>query len=145
LEDDFLLASFRPLLATNHGRNHAVLIDEINGYLTISFNNYEGKPNRFSRRELLLTRNGFVAELSSPLGESLPAFRDRLALAQVRDRVAQTDQRTVDYRRHGLQLSLSHSLFYDGLKFAAIDGKQQPRPSLEYSEGPLQRSSAKSP
>lgn len=82
-----------------------------------------------------MTRNGFVAELSSPLTESLAAFRQRLAAATVRDELAMTDQRTVDYRRPGVRLQLSHSLYYDGLKFAAIDGKQQPRPNLEYSEG----------
>jgi hypothetical protein len=135
LEDDFLLASFRPLPASDVGRPYAVLIQEINGYLTISFLNYQGEPKRFSRKELLMTRNGFVAELSSPLTESLAAFRQRLAAATVRDELAATDQRTVDYRRPGVRLSLSHSLYYDGLKFAAIDGKQQPGPNLEYSEG----------
>jgi hypothetical protein len=135
LEDDFLMASFRPLLASDLGRPYALLIQEINGYLTISFVNYQGEPKRFSRKELLLTRNGFVAELSSPLKESMAAFRQRLAAANVRDEVAATDQRTVEYCRPGMRLSLSHSLYYDGLKFAAIDGKQQPRPKLEYSEG----------
>ena len=135
LEDDFLLASFRPLLATDHGRTHAVLIQEINGYLTISFCNYEGEPKRFTRKDLLLTRNGFVAELSSPLQESLAAFRARLDAATVRDELAATDQRTVEYRRNGVRLSLSHSLLYDGLKFAAIEGKPQPTPALDYSEG----------
>lgn len=133
LEDDFLLASFRPLVATDHGRSAAVRIEEVNGYLTISFYNYEGPPKRFTRKELLLTRNGFVAELGAKPQESLAAFRKRLAGAILRDDIAAVDQRTVAYQQRGAQLSLSHSMYYDGLKFAAIDGKQQPRPKLDYT------------
>jgi hypothetical protein len=123
LEDDFFYAALLPLKVTNHGRNEGLRIEETNGFLAINFINYEGPAKHFSRRELLLTENGFVAEVGGKMDSgSFGAFRQSIAGGVISDEM-RSDQRTVTYKRTGVALSLSHSPIYDGLKFACIDNE----------------------
>ena len=125
IEDDYLYAAFRPLLLTNHGRQSAVTLTQNNGYLAISFYNYDGQPRRFTRKELLNTLNGFVAEIGSKSEYgSFHNFQSRMKGGRVNDSVAD-EQRITKYVRRGVQLDLCHSLYFGGLKYALIDGKTQ--------------------
>lgn len=130
IEDELLLAAFRPLLLTDHGRRCAVRVSEQNGYLSIAFFNYEGPPRRFTRMQLLETLNGFVAELASRADSDVAAFRRRVLAGKLTDEVA-SGQRVTDYRRPGVQLGLSYSLYLDGLKYVLVDGEPQRRPRFE--------------
>lgn len=130
LEDELLLAAFRPMEITNHGRPCALRIAEQNGYFTISFCNYEGPPREFNRIELYRTVNGFVAEVGSRREESFDAFRSRVAAARLSDEIL-GGQRVADYRRAGLQLGLSHSFLFNGLKYVLIDHRPQLRPQFQ--------------
>jgi hypothetical protein len=131
IEDEFFYALFRPLTLTNHGRNEAVRIEEREGYLSIQLINYEGPGRNFSRKELLNTLNGFVAEVGGVKDYgSFEQFRRKTAGGMLSDRVL-ANQRVARYSRKGVVLELSHSLTYDGLKYASIDEKMQPRPAFE--------------
>jgi hypothetical protein len=131
IEDDYLYAAFWPLILTDHGRRFAVSIHQDHGYLAISFYNYEGSPRRFSRKELLRTLNGFVAEIGSKLEYiSFDRFRSRVLEGHVCDIVAD-GQRITRYSRQGVQLDLCHSLYFGGIKYALLDGKPQRRPRFE--------------
>jgi hypothetical protein len=93
--------------------------------------NYEGSPRRFSRKELLRTLNGFVAEIGSKLEYiSFDRFRSRVLEGHVCDIVAD-GQRITRYSRQGVQLDLCHSLYFGGIKYALLDGKPQRRPRFE--------------
>jgi hypothetical protein len=131
IEDEYLYAAFRPLILTNHGRRFAVSVDRINGYTAISFYNYDGAARRFTRKELLGTLNGFVAEIGSRAEDgSFERFRSRVLAGRVEDTVAD-GQRITRYSRPGVQLDLCHSLYYGGVKYALVDGRPQPRPAFE--------------
>jgi hypothetical protein len=131
IEDDFLYAAFRPLIPTDHGRRFAVTADQNGDYLAISFYNYDGPPSRFSRKELLRTLNGFVAEIGSRREYgSFDRFRSHVLEGRVEDVVAD-GQRITRYNRPGIQLDLCHSLYFGGVKYALVDGKLQPRLLLE--------------
>ena len=131
IEDEFFYVLFRPLTLTNQGRNEAVRIEEREGYLSIQLINYEGPGRNFSRKELLNTLNGFVAELGGVKDYgSFEEFRRTTAGGMLSERVL-ANQRVARYSRKGVVLELSHSLTYDGLKYASIDEKMQPRPAFE--------------
>ena len=99
--------------------------------LTISFYNYDGAPRRFTRKDLLVTLNGFVAEIGSPAEYgSFERFRSRVLEAAVDDVVAD-GQRTTTHSRSGVRLDLCHSLYYGGVKYALVDGKPQRKPLFE--------------
>jgi hypothetical protein len=127
IEDDYLYAAFRPLLLTNHGRRAAVTVTQNNGYLSISFYNYEGPPRRFTRKELLNTLNGFVAEIGSKEEYgSFDRFRSVVQKGRVEDVVA-AEQRITGYARPGVRLDFCHSLYFGGIKYALVDGMPQNR------------------
>lgn len=131
MEDELVYAAFRPLLLSNHGRKAAVRVEEQAGYLTISLYNYQGPPKRFSRKDLCATMNGFVAELGSRKEHgSFEAFRQKVLKGTVRDEVV-SNQRRTRYTRDGVNLELSHSVYYGGLKYALIDRRPQAKPLLE--------------
>jgi hypothetical protein len=134
LEDDYLYAAFRPLILTDHGRRVAVATHQENDYLGISFYNYDGPPRPFSRKELLRTLNGFVAELGSKREYgSFDRFRSRVLEGQVEDVVAE-GQRITRYSRPGTRLDLCHSLYFSGMKYALVDGRPQSRLLLDARE-----------
>lgn len=127
VEDDFFYAAFRPLLLTNHGRESAVTVSNENGYVSIAFHNYQGPPRRFTRKELLNTLNGFVAEFGSPQQHgSFDRFQEEVRKGEVEDLVA-AEQRITRYRRPGVQLDISHSLYFGGVKYTLVDGQPIPR------------------
>ncbi|HEY3935936.1 MAG TPA: hypothetical protein VGL97_00775 [Bryobacteraceae bacterium] len=131
IEEDYLYAAFRPLLLTNHGRRFAVSVHQDNGYLAISFYNYDGPARRFSRKELLRTFNGFVAEIGSKREYgSFDRFRSHVLGGRVEEVVAD-GQRITKYSREGTELALCHSLYFGGIKYALVDGKAQRRPQFE--------------
>jgi hypothetical protein len=131
IEDDYLYAAFRPLILTDHGRRFAVSVQQENDYVAISFYNYDGPPRRFSRRELLRTLNGFVAEIGSKREDgSFDRFRSRVLGGRVEDEVVD-GQRITKYSRAGTQLDLCHSLSFGGIKYALVDGKPQPKTRFE--------------
>jgi hypothetical protein len=123
IEDEYLYAAFRPMIQTNHGRRHAVSITQDHGYATISFYNYEGKPRRFTRKELLGTLNGFVAEVGSKSEfGSYDRFRAHVLAGQVTDTVG-AGQRIASYTRPGTQLGMTHGVISGVVKFAVVDGE----------------------
>lgn len=123
LDDGYFFCSFRPLVITDMGRRAAVYIEEANSYLSIHFVNYEGEEKDFTRLSLLQISNGFVAEVGGLQDYgSFDAFESKYREGQLTDDVM-ADQRVVTYRRPGVDLALSHSLRYDGLKYALVDGQ----------------------
>jgi hypothetical protein len=131
VEDEFLFASFRPLILTNRGRKGAVRVERENGYAAIQLVNYEGPPRRFTRKELLETCNGFVAEIGSRAEYgNFDRFKARVLEGRVEDEMA-AGQRITRYRRPGVQLDLCHTLYYSQVKYILIDGKPQPRPLFQ--------------
>ena len=131
LEDEHLLAAFRPMFLTDHGRKQAISVDEQNGYLVISLYNYDGPPKTFEPAQLHETCNGFVAEIASRNEITPEAFRARVSSARLSDGVAPQGQRVADYRRDGVQLGLAYSMLSGGLKYAVVDGTPQRLPFFE--------------
>jgi len=131
IDDGLLFAAFRPMMQTNHGRPHAIRIAEQNRYLTISLYNYEGPAREFTRLQLHETLNGFVAEVGSRSEGSFDAFWRRVLAGKLTDEIGAGGQRVADYRRDGVQLGLSYSLLYDGVKYILVDGQPQRRPVFE--------------
>ncbi|MBN9663960.1 MAG: hypothetical protein J0H49_37520 [Acidobacteria bacterium] len=133
VEDDFLYAAFRPLILTNHGRKEVVRVEKDRGFYAIQFVNYEGPARRFSRKALLETCNGFVAELGSSAEDAtFDKFRAKVMSGVVSDETA-AGHRITSYRRPGVRLDLCHTLYYSQLKHILVDGKPQPRPLFAYS------------
>lgn len=127
IEDDYLYASFRPLLLTNYGRRAAVTVSQNNGYLSISFYNYDGQPRRFTRKELLNSLNGFVAEIGSKAEYgSFDRFQSTVNAGRVEDAV-EAEQRITSYARPGVRLDFCHSLYFGGIKYALVDRIPQDR------------------
>lgn len=128
IEDDFLFAAFRPLALTNRGRKALVRIEREDGYVAIQLINYEGPPHRFTRKELLETCNGFVAEIGSRAEfGSFDNFKARVLEGRVDDEIA-AGHRIARYGRPGVQLDLCHTLYYSQVKYILVDGQPQERP-----------------
>ena len=139
IKDGPVLMGFQPLLLTNHGRKAAVRVEQVNGYLAVSFINYEGSRRDFSRREFLLTGNGFYAEVQSTVGEpaTWEKFRREFSRLEVRDEMfacehsRQTFLRRTMVNRPGLCLVSEYSPVSEGIKYQAINGRPPPAPRLE--------------
>jgi hypothetical protein len=128
VEDDFLFAAFRPLILTNRGRKESIRIEKENGYAAVQLINYEGPPRRFTRKELLETCNGFVAEIAARAEYgSFDKFQARVLEGKVEDETA-AGHRITRYKRPGVQLDLCHTLYYSQVKYILVDGKPQARP-----------------
>lgn len=124
LDDGDFFCSFRPLVITDIGRQAAVHIEEANRFLSIHFINYDGEEKEFTRLSLLQISNGFVAEVGGLQDYgSFEAFENMYRDGNITDEVM-ADQRVVTYQRPGVALALSHSLRYDGLKYALVDGRE---------------------
>jgi hypothetical protein len=133
VEDDFLFAAFRPLILTERGRKEAIRIEKENGYTAIQLINYEGPPRRFTRKELLETCNGFVAEIAGRAEYgSFDRFKARVLEGKVEDEIA-AGHRITRYQRPGVQLDLCHTLYYSQVKYILVDGKPQARPIFTYN------------
>jgi hypothetical protein len=133
LEDDFFYTTIRPLSIKNHGRPEAVRLERMGEYLAIQLINYEGAGRSFSRKDLVNTLNGFVAETGGVREYgSFAAFQARTGGAELADRVEGV-QRIIRYTRPGVALDLSYSIPYDGLKYALVDGQPLPETKLRMS------------
>jgi hypothetical protein len=134
LEDDFFYAAFRPLSIKNHGRAEAVHMEQIDGYLAIHLINYEGTGRSFTRRDLVNTLNGFVAEVGGVKEYgSFAAFQTRTGGAELIDRLEGV-QRVIRYSRAGVALDLSYSIPHDGLKYTLVDGQPLPAGKFRLSQ-----------
>lgn len=123
IEDDYFYATFRPLTITNRGRAEAVRLELMNGYLAIQLINYEGAGKSFSRKDLVYTLNGFVAETGGAKEfKSFSAFQAWTAAAELSDELSGA-QRVIRYSRAAVTLGLSYSIPLDGLKYALVDGQ----------------------
>ncbi|RAV19695.1 hypothetical protein [Paenibacillus contaminans] len=129
IKDGEVYMAFLPLMLTDHGRKAAVRIETVNRFVMISFYNYEGEERHFAKRELLLTGNGFVAEVRDCReAESFEAFRRQVALAAVTDRMYAnmhtrgTYVRHTGYKRDGLTLECEYSPASEGIKYQAVNG-----------------------
>ncbi len=136
IEDDYFYAAFRPLILTNRGRKAAIRIEREGGYVAIQLINYEGAPRRFTRKELLETCNGFVAEFGSPAEHgSFDKFKARALEGKVADETV-AGHRLTSYQRPGVKLGLCHTLYYSQVKHITIDGKPQPQPLFQATRLP---------
>jgi len=128
IRDGSVYMAFFPLLFTDYGREAAVKAEIVNGYLVVSFYNYEGPPKDFAKRGFLLTGNGFVAEVrSADEAGSFADFRRRLGEARVKEEWAYgnriTHMRHTTYEREGLTLECVWNPLSEGIKYAAVNGK----------------------
>ncbi|MDF2658833.1 MAG: hypothetical protein K0Q94_1624 [Paenibacillus sp.] len=135
VKDGPVYMAFFPLIFVNHGREQAVKVEKVNGYLTVSFYNYEGEARDFAKRGFLLTGNGFVAEVRSEAEVgSFDAFRQLFRNVRIVDEWAYgsaiTSMRRTVYERADTKLECIWSPLTEGVKMAAINGKVPKEPLL---------------
>jgi hypothetical protein len=130
VKDGSVYMAFHTLLLTNHGRKCAVKAEKVNGYLTISFYNYEGEMKDFEVKPYMLTGNGFVAEFGCEAeAGGFAAFREATSQAQISDEQfanvhsRHTTLRKVHFERDGVALSCEYSPVSEGVKKIEINGK----------------------
>ncbi|MDR6550867.1 hypothetical protein [Paenibacillus qinlingensis] len=137
IKDGPVYMAFHPLLLTNHGRQHAVRIEKVNGYLLLSFMNYEGDCRDFEPEAFVLTGNGFVAQIvsESEVG-SFEAFKEEAAQALIRDEASahahsrQTTLRRTSFEGRGVKLACEYSPASEGIKYVEIGGVIPENPRL---------------
>lgn len=137
IRDGSVYMAFHPLLLTDYGRRAAVTAEIVNGYLMVSFWNYDGPARDFTMREMLLTGNGFVAEIRTQkeMG-SFENFRTEAEKFEVRDGWHSTVHsrfstiRNTVYERQGLCLECQYSPVTEGIKHLAINGEPPASPKL---------------
>lgn len=130
LQDGPVYMAFHTLLLTDHGREYAVEAKWVNGHLLISFYNYSGPVRNFGMKEMLLTANGFVAQIgrTAEYG-SLEAFRAWASDILIRDSWQNTaHSRFTTLRRtevccHGTSLSCEYSPVSEGVKHITVNGQ----------------------
>lgn len=135
VKDGQVYMAFFPLLFNDYEREAAVKVEKVNEYLTVSFYNYEGPAKDFAKRGLLLTGNGFVAEVGSEAEDgSFESFRSRLANARVLEEWAHgnhlTHMRRTVYEREGLRLECVWNPISEGIKLMTVNGRIPPEPML---------------
>lgn len=121
--------AYLPLLQTNAGRRAAVRVERRTDYTAVTFLNYEGTPRVFSRGELLLTGNGFVATIGSEREDGdFEAFCRMAGSAVVEDRLTTsphnrgTYTRRVRYECGGCRLYCAYSPASEGVMAISGDG-----------------------
>lgn len=133
LKDGRTYMAFHPLVPVDHGRKRAVRVEEANGYLILSFYNYEGEERDFGAAEFALTGNGFVCELGSEAEDgSFAAFRERVGQGQVQveDRYLSNVHmrgamiRKSVYSRPGVRLACEYSPVSEGIRYMTVNGRQ---------------------
>jgi hypothetical protein len=141
VKDRQVYMAFFPLIFTNHGYVSAVKSEIVQDYLTVSFYNYEGPPRDFAKRGLLLTGNGFIAEVRSEaeVGD-FETFRRMFAQARTQEKWAYgnkiTHMRYTQYERPGLQMECVWNPISEGIKYASINGRIPQEHSLSMSGFP---------
>lgn len=140
VKDGPVYMAFHPLLLTDRGRYAAVAAEKVNDYLTVSFYNYSGETRDFSIKEMLLTGNGFVAEIGSQ--EESGSFKEFCEAAK---KFTVTDEwqatihsrfstiRKTSYRKEDLVIECEYSPVTEGIKQISIDGQLPETPKLSMS------------
>ncbi|WP_188994761.1 hypothetical protein [Paenibacillus nasutitermitis] len=130
VKDGAVYMAFHPLMLTNHGRRAAVKVERVNGYLVLSFYNYEGEVKDFDPKTFVLTGNGFVVQVSSEqeAGE-FEAFRVASSKAQFHDNThssvhsRQTVLRRTTFESEGVTLSCEYSPISEGIRYIEVNGR----------------------
>ncbi|WNR42817.1 hypothetical protein [Paenibacillus roseipurpureus] len=130
VKDGAVYMAFHPLLLTNHGRQAAVRVERVNGYLALSFFNYEGDARDFDPHTFVLTGNGFVVQVSSE-DESggFEAFRERVSQAQIEDKnlssphSRRTVLRRTTFQSEGVTLACEYSPISEGIRYMEVNGQ----------------------
>lgn len=139
IKDGPVYMAFHPLLLTNYGRGAAIRLERFGRFTSISLINYEGEPRDFARRGLLLTGNGFVAEVRSEReAGDFAAFRAQMSAARTRIQdglssnvhMRHTYMRKTTYAREELTLSCAYSPVSEGVQHLAVNGRALPQPKL---------------
>lgn len=138
LKDGPVYLAFHPLLLTDHGREVAVQVRLVNGYLLLSFLNYQGPARDFAVDDFLLTGNGFVVEVASEreVG-SFAAFRAAMGQVHTHDELFTcvhyrwAQLRRTAYKRGDLRLACEYSPVTEGIKYQAVNGRVPETPLLE--------------
>jgi hypothetical protein len=102
IKDGPLYVGLHPVALTDHGRKAAVRVEMLNGYLMVSFYNYEGSSRDFTPEDLDGTSNGLVAEIRTvDETDGMEELRKVLLGASLED-VTTGINRRVRYKRNGL-------------------------------------------
>ncbi|OCT15208.1 hypothetical protein A8709_13990 [Paenibacillus pectinilyticus] len=130
VKDGAVYMAFHPLLLTNHGRQAAVRVERVNGYLTLSFYNYEGEARDFDPKTFVLTGNGFVVQVSSEdESEGFEAFRERASQVQIEDKnlssphSRRTVLRRTRFQSEGVALACEYSPISEGIRYMEVNGQ----------------------
>ncbi len=137
LADGPVYLAIQPLAIDDHGRDAAVQVSVVNGFLMIDLVNYRGPKRSFSVEQLVSTRNGFVLDVARASDwPSFEAFRRGRADAHVTDRWSPPDaMRDVRVERDGLTLEMAVSPFSEGIKHRSINGRLVRAPKLRLPHG----------
>lgn len=140
IKDGPVYMAFHPLLLTNHGRKAAVTAEYVNDYLLVSFYNYFGETRDFTMKEMLLTGNGFVAEVRSQAeAGSFEDFRKAAKSFEIRDQWQATIHsrfsaiRKTSYQRENLTITCEYSPVTEGIKEITVNGRIPDTPKLSIS------------
>ncbi|MBR5507556.1 MAG: hypothetical protein IKV88_05870, partial [Clostridia bacterium] len=130
IKDGDVYMVFHPLCTDNKGRSSAVEIEERDDYIVISFVNYKGEGRKFSERELLHIRNGFICQVSSSdESESFENFIEKSENYTLTDEyintphTRQTFMRRVVFEKDNLKLSCEYTPASEGIKRIACDDR----------------------
>jgi hypothetical protein len=138
VKDGPVYMAFHPLILTNHGREAAVRVELVNGYVVVSFYNYQGPSRDFSEQDFLLTGNGFVAEVGSEQESgSFASFRRLNQEPHIHDELFTCTHyrwrslRRTKYEREGLTLECEYSPVMEGIKCITVNGRIPQTPILQ--------------
>ena len=130
IKDGDVYMAFHPLCVDDKGRSCAVEIEERDNYITVSFVNYKGEGKKFSARDLLHIRNGFICHISSSdETESFEEFIEQSKHYTLTDEyintphTRQTFMRKVVFEKDDLKLSCEYSPASEGIKRIACDDR----------------------
>ncbi|UJF34292.1 hypothetical protein [Paenibacillus hexagrammi] len=119
-----------PLVPTNHGRKRAIRAEKSNGFMILSFYNYEGRQRDFSKEEFLLTGSGFITEFGSEQQYgSFQLFKQAVSSHRCSDQYLtnihmrdRTVRQTV-YERGGVKLACEYSPVSEGIRYMSVNGR----------------------
>ena len=130
IKDGDVYMAFHPLCVDDKGRNAAVEIEENDEYIVISFVNYKGEGKKFSERELLHIRNGFICQVSSSdETENFEKFIEESEKYTLTDEyintphTRQTLMRRVVFEKDNLKLSCEYTPASEGIKRIACNDR----------------------
>lgn len=130
VKDGAVYMAYHPLLLTNHGRQAAVKVERANGFIMLSFYNYEGEERDFDPKTFVRTGNGFVVQVSSEQeAGSFEAFRNTVRKAQIHDEThssphsRRTVLRRTTFETKGTRLSCEYSPISEGIRYLEVNGR----------------------